>query len=109
MTKPYQRGIFRAIKTTPHPEKFPKFQHYEIQVAPYSTLQGGVYSDWVTIDAFDYAGNARLRVRNLHAASCTHIDLVDSAAWESFSDTARRYVRTGKRAKPLDLKPCKDV
>ncbi len=77
--KPYVRGGFRAIKTRPKPYSAPKFTHYEVQAKVY----GKEHDCWVTIEVFDYLGNARLRVRNLHAACAVTIDIREelNKAW----------------------------
>jgi hypothetical protein len=92
IAKPYVRGGFRAVKTQPRPEDYPNFWHYEVQAKARRGDENGE-PVWVTIEAFDYLGNARLRVRNLHAACCAHFELGELP---SMPHRARRYIKTGK-------------
>lgn len=77
--KPYTRGDFRAIKTATG--------FYQIQ----SRDRDGF---WNSIGcSFDYLSNARLRVRNLHAACCVPFELIEQPGFPNF---AKRYIQTGK-------------
>jgi len=69
MNKPYRRGDFRVIKR-------PVFG-YQVQVKDR-------HDDWHDLGcSFDYLGNARLRVRNLHAACCIMADLTKPEHWDA--------------------------
>ncbi len=62
MSKPYQRGNFRAITRKRHNHNS---NHYQIQVY---IQKGNTWLDFGT--PFDYLCNARLRVRNLDIGNC---------------------------------------
>ena len=70
MKKPYQRGNFRVTKN--------HLSHYVVQARDYRDT-----TEWVSIGTFDYLANARLRVRNLHAASFIMADLTKPTQWDA--------------------------
>jgi hypothetical protein len=78
--KPYRRGIFRVVKN---------FTGTGYWVQANSDTSG-----WVPIMHHDYLGSARLRVRNLHAACCSMVELA-----MQLPPTAQRYIKTGKLRK----------
>lgn len=113
--KTYTRGDFRAIgPVTPHPETIPQYRCFDLQARKIKRGPLGEEDEWFTIESFDYASTAKLRVRNLHAACCISVDLVEHVDRFVIGEMAKRYVKTGKLTRPmrvptpLDLKPCKD-
>jgi hypothetical protein len=86
----YTRGDFRVVK-------YDAFYGYQVQ----ARHRHGTWQDIFV--SFDYLGNARRRVRNLHAACCTHLEVSD------YVPGLPKAKRRRKAPKPLDLKPCKDA
>ena len=87
--KPYTRGNFRVIKRR-------EFNGYQVQVY----IEKG--DSWLDLGcSFDHLGNARLKVRNLHAACYTHLEVCES---KDLNFPGRRYIKTGKLAKSKFVK-----
>lgn len=103
--KPYTRGKFRVMKEMIG--KGRDFPVYRVQAGSYRIDENGVPLEWLTIASYDYLGNARRQVRNLHVASCSLTRELGDSLKSDLPEGTLHYLKTGKVRKFRKPKPSK--